>query len=137
MIVIDANILVPLFLPGPRTAASEALLEEDPDWTAPFLLKSEFRNVLAVELRRKNMTLDDAFSAMTEAEKLLAGNEFEVRSEAVLELCAQSDCSAYDCEYVALARALRIPLVTRDKALLASFPETAIRPEPFILRSAR
>jgi predicted nucleic acid-binding protein len=131
LIVIDANILVPLLIPGPGTADSEALLRKDPDWVAPLLLRSEFRNVLAVQLRRKSISLEDAFSAMTEAEKILGGSEFEVNSEVVLELCAQSDCSAYDCEYIALARALRIPLVTRDKALLAAFPDTAVRPERF------
>jgi len=132
LIVIDANILVPLLIPGPGTADSEALLRKDPDWAAPLLLRSEFRNVLAVQLRRKSLSLEDAFSAIGEAELILGENEFEVKSEVVLELCARSGCSAYDCEYVALARALRIPLITRDKALLAAFPETAVRPDQFL-----
>lgn len=132
MIVIDTNILVPLLIPGPGTADSETLLRKDPDWVAPLLLRSEFRNVLAVQLRRKSLTLEEAFSAMTEAEMILGGNEFEVKSEVVLGLCARNDCSAYDCEYVALARSLRIPLITRDKALLAAFPDTAVRPEQLL-----
>jgi predicted nucleic acid-binding protein len=132
LIIIDADILVPLLIPGPGTADSEALLIKDPDWAAPLLLRSEFRNVLAVLMKRKSLSLEAAFSVMTEAEMILGGNEFEVKSEDVLELCAQSDCSAYDCEYVALARALRIPLITRDKALLAAFPDTAVRPEQFL-----
>jgi len=134
LIVIDANILVPLLIPGPKTADSEALLKKDPDWAVPLLLRSEFRNVLAVQLRLKSISLEDAFLAMAEAEMIIGGNEFEVKSEGVLELCAQSRCSAYDCEYVALARALRIPLITRDKALLAAFPNTAVRPEKFLRR---
>jgi predicted nucleic acid-binding protein len=132
LIVIDANILVPLLIPGPGTEDSEALLGKDPDWAAPLLLRSEFRNVLAVQLRRKSLSLETAFSVMAEAEMILGENEFDVKSEVVIELCAQSFCSAYDCEYVALAQALRIPLITRDKALLAAFPDTAIRPEQFL-----
>lgn len=132
MIVIDTNILVPLIIPGPGTDDSEALLRKDPDWAAPLLLRSEFRNVLAVQLRRKNISLEEAFSAMMETEMILGGNEFEVKSEVVFELCAKNDCSAYDCEYAALARSLRISLITRDKALLAAFPDTAVRPEGFL-----
>ena len=71
---------------------------------------------------------------MAEAERILDRNEFEVKSEAVFELCAQSGCSAYDCEYVALAQSLRISLITRDKALLAAFPDTAVCPEKFLLK---
>ncbi|MDJ0588832.1 MAG: hypothetical protein QNJ72_02395 [Pleurocapsa sp. MO_226.B13] len=37
-----------------------------------------------------------------------------------------SKCSAYDCEYVALARQLEIDLVTADRKILAEFPSTAI-----------
>jgi len=134
LIVIDTNILVPLLIPGPGTEDSESLLGKDPDWATPLLLRSEFRDVLAVQLKRKSISLEDAFLAMAEAEMIIGGNEFEVKSEVVLELCAQSRCSAYDCEYVALARALRIPLITRDKALLAAFPNTAVRPEKFLRR---
>jgi predicted nucleic acid-binding protein len=134
LIVIDANILVPLLLPGPNTEESEALLKKDPDWAVPLLLRSEFRNVLAVQIKRKSISLEESLLAMAEAEKILGRNEFDVNSEVVLELCAQSGCSAYDCEYVALARSLRIPLVTRDKALLAAFPDTAIHPGKFLLK---
>jgi predicted nucleic acid-binding protein len=134
LIVIDTNILVHLIIPGRETADSEALLRKDPNWAAPLLLRSEFRNVLAVYLRRKSISLKEAFSAMTEAEMILGENEFEVKSESVLELCAQSNCSAYDCEYAALALALRVPLITRDKALLAAFPDTAVSPEKFLLK---
>jgi predicted nucleic acid-binding protein len=134
LIVIDANILVPLLLPGPNTEESEALLKKDPDWAAPLLLRSEFRNVLAVQIKRESISLEESLLAMAEAEKILGRNEFEVNSEVVLELCARSGCSAYDCEYVALARSLRVSLVTRDKALLAAFPDTAIHPGKYLLK---
>lgn len=33
-------------------------------------------------------------------------------------------CSAYDCEFVWLARDLRLPLVTADRKVLDAFPDT-------------
>jgi predicted nucleic acid-binding protein len=38
----------------------------------------------------------------------------------------RSGCSAYDCEFVALAQSLGIPLVTVDKHVLRQFPGVAI-----------
>ena len=37
-----------------------------------------------------------------------------------------SDCSAYDCEFIALAINLNTKLVTMDKKLLKAFPERAV-----------
>ena len=126
MIVVDSNILAYLYLPGDRTAAAEALLEQDPEWAAPTLWRSEFRNILAGYMRRKTVTFDQACSLQREAESLLAGAEFEVDSSSVLELVRDSDCSAYDCEFIALAIKLNTKLVTVDKKLLREFPTRAI-----------
>lgn len=126
MIVVDSNVLAYLYLPGEYTAAAEALLEQDPDWAAPILWRSEFRNILAGYIRRKAITFEQANSLQREAESLLAGSEFEVDSLSVLELVCDSDCSAYDCEFVALAMKLDTKLVTMDKKLLRGFPKRAI-----------
>ena len=126
MIVVDSNVLAYLYLPGDYTAAAEALLEQDSDWAAPILWRSEFRNILAGYMRRKAITFEQANSLQREAESLLGGAEFEVESLAVLELVRDSDCSAYDCEYVALAHHLKLPVFTADKALLKAFPEVAV-----------
>ena len=126
MIVVDSNILAYLYLPGDRTAAAEALLKQDPEWAAPVLWRSEFRNILAGYMRRKTITFDQACSLQSEAESLLAGAEFEVDSSSVLELVRDSDCSAYDCEFIALAIKLNTKLVTVDKKLLREFPTRAV-----------
>jgi len=57
------------------------------------------------------------------AEELMKENEFQVQSKDVIELAAESGCSAYDCEYVALARDSGVKLVTTDKELLKAFPD--------------
>lgn len=126
MIVVDSNVLAYLYLPGEYTAAAEALLQQDSDWAAPILWRSEFRNILAGYLRRKAITFEQAKSLQQEAESLLEGAEFEVESSAVLELVQNSDCSAYDCEFIALAMKLDTKLVTMDKKLLRAFPKRAI-----------
>ena len=126
MIVVDSNVLVYLYLPGEYTADAEALLESDPEWAAPVLWRSEFRNVLAGYMRRKTLTFDQAYAVQCEAENLLAGSEFEVDSHAVLELVRDSECSAYDCEFIALAIKLNAKLVTMDKKVLRAFPKCAV-----------
>lgn len=126
MIVVDSNVLAYLYLPSEYTAAAEALLEKDSDWAAPILWRSEFRNILAGYMRRKTITFDQANSLQREAESLLEGAEFELESHAVLELVRDSDCSAYDCEFIALAMRLDTQLVTMDKKLLRAFPKRAV-----------
>jgi len=56
VIVVDSNVIAYLYLPGDHTASAEALLEQDADWAAPLLWRSEFRNILAGYMRRKALT---------------------------------------------------------------------------------
>ncbi len=126
MIVVDSNVLAYLYLPSEYTADAEALLERDPEWAAPVLWRSEFRNILAGYMRRKTLSFDQACNMQNEAEDLLTGSEFEVDSQAVLELVRDSDCSAYDCEFIALATKLNTKLVTMDKKLLRAFRKRAV-----------
>jgi predicted nucleic acid-binding protein len=126
VIVVDSNIIAYLYLPGDYTEKAEALLEHDADWAAPLLWRSEFRNILAGCMRRKTLTFETARDLQLEAESLLAGAEHEVDSRLVLELVRDSDCSAYDCEFVALAMTLGVKLVTMDAKLLKAFPKHAL-----------
>jgi predicted nucleic acid-binding protein len=49
-----------------------------------------------------------------------------VPSVSILSLTDSSTCSAYDCEFVALARQFSVKLVTEDKKILAEFPDVAV-----------
>ncbi|MBA3772013.1 MAG: type II toxin-antitoxin system VapC family toxin [Ramlibacter sp.] len=122
MIVVDSNVIAYLYLPGEYTPLAEALLERDLEWAAPALWRSEFRNILAGYLRRGTLTFKQAHEMQTEAESLLAASEFDIDSLSVLELVRDSNCSAYDCEFVALAMRFGTKLVTMDKKLLREFP---------------
>lgn len=57
---------------------------------------------------------------------MLTGAEYEVDSRSVLELVRDSECSAYDWEFVALAKKLCTKLVTMDGNVLRSFPGIAV-----------
>jgi len=122
VIVVDTNVIAYLYLPTAQSRQAEALLQQDDDWAAPVLWRSEFRNVPAGYLRHEVLSFETACTPMREALDLLAGAEHEVDSTQVLELVRESDCSAYDCEFVALAMALGVPLVTQDRKLRAAFP---------------
>lgn len=126
MIVVDSNVLAYLYLPGEYTAVAEALMEHDPDWVAPVLWRSEFRNILAGYMRRGKLTFEQAHALQSEAEDLLNGAEYEVDSRSVIEMVRDSECSAYDCEFVALAMKLGTKLVTMDGKVLRSFPSIAV-----------
>jgi predicted nucleic acid-binding protein len=122
MVVVDTNVVAYLLLPGPQTAAAEALLEAQPTWAAPPLWRSEWRTVLCGTLRRGSLSLEQVIALQEQAETLVIGHEEPVESEAVLQLAASSGCSAYYCEFVAAAQQLDAPLVTADRALLKAFP---------------
>ena len=125
MIVVDTNVLAYLYLPSEHTAKAEALLQQHSEWAAPILWRSEFRNILTGYLRRKSLSYEQAVNIQIEAQNMLAGAEYEVDSSAVLALARDSSCSAYDCEFVALATRLNTSLITMDRALLRAFPNRA------------
>lgn len=123
MIVVDTNVLAYLYLPGTHSAAAEALLFKDSEWAAPRLWRSEFRNVLATYMRGGLLTFDDAVRIHRKAESLMADGEYDVGALEVLRLAKDSGCSAYDCEFVALAEHLDVKLVSADARLCKAFPK--------------
>ena len=131
MIVADNSVLVYFWLPGAFAEWAEAAKAQDGVWAAPVLWRAEFRNVLAGYLRRKLLTEAEANAAFLNAQKDLGAQEFTVPTERILKLVLASDCTAYDCEYVALAQDLKVPLVTTDKQILRAFPKTAVSLEKF------
>ena len=134
MIVVDTNVIAYLWLPGEFSETVEAVLKQDAAWAAPLLWRSEFRNILAGYLRRKQLTLETATRALESAEQMLAGREYHVPSDRVMSFVAKSLCSAYDCEFVALADDLSVPLVTADAQILREFPNIAVHLRDFVKR---
>jgi len=128
VIVVDTNVMVYLVAGAPSAAMAR---RRDPEWAAPVLWRSEYRNVLAGEMRRARLPVGAAVEAFRLAEWLVARREFQADAAQVLRLVAGSRCSAYDCEFVAVAQSLGVPLVTADRRLAAEFPETAVTLDAF------
>lgn len=126
MIVADVNVIAYLYLPGKFSEKVEDLLLRDGEWAVPRLWRSEFRNILSTYMRQKLLTLDAAMAIDARAEALVADNEYDVSSLAVLKLAAESGCSAYDCEYVALAEHLDAKVVSADAKLRKVFPKRVV-----------
>lgn len=132
MIVADTNLIAYLLLKGPDTALAQQVLEQDPIWAVPVLWRSEFRSVLAAYMRQRDLGVREAWRAHELAEGLVGAHEYTLGGEHVLHLVAASPCSAYDCEYVALAEDLGVQLVTSDREVLRHFPRVAIHPREFV-----
>jgi len=109
-----------------NTNKAEEALKKDSEWAAPILWRCEFRNVLAFYIRNQNLELDKAVKIMNEAAYLMNDNEYDLTSLDVLKPVEKSGCSAYDCEYVALAQDIGIQLVMSDKKILQAFSEDTI-----------
>ena len=125
-VVVDTNVIAYYWLPGANSENAVALRRRTDNWFVPKLWRSEFRNVLALYLRAGSIGLEQANALIRGAEAELVDFEREVDSVSVMELVAASACSAYDCEFIALARSMEIPLVTEDARVLREFPRTAV-----------
>ncbi len=136
MIVADVNLVAYLLLGGPEVGLAQEVFEKDSKWAAPVLWRSEFRSILASYMRQRALELSDAWQAHELAEGLLGGHEYTLGGERILQLVAVSPCSAYDCEYVALALELGVRLVTSDRQVLRYFPQVAISPRDFVRGTA-
>ena len=133
MIVVDTNIISYFYLNSNYSSTAEQIFKKDPVWAAPLLWKSEFRSVLTFYLRKKIIALPEAIEIFESAEELLKENEYEINALRVLSLSYSSGCSAYDCEFVNLAKDLNVFLITQDKKVLHNFQDIAISMDKFLL----
>ena len=132
MIVVDTNILIYYFVKSDHSETAVQIHRKDPIWVAPFLWRSEFRNTLLLYLRKELLTLPQIFRLVQTAEDKMRNHEFHVMADEVFKIANVSSCSAYDCEFVALAKELGALLVTADKNILRDFPGTAVSPQQFV-----
>ena len=132
MIVAGHSVLVSFWLPGDFTELAEAAKARDGVWAAPVSWRAEFRNMLAAWLRRGLLSETEAAAAYLNCRKDLGAYEYSVPVEHVLKFVLASRCAAAECEYVALAQDLDVPLVTTDKQVLREFPKIAVSLEKFV-----
>lgn len=132
MIVVDSNVVAYYWVNGPLTEIARRVQRNDPEWHAPVLWRSEMRSVLTGFLRDGSLDGAQIARIMAAAEESFAGCEHIVPSDKVFRLAGETRLSAYDCEFVALASMLGVPLVTADKAVLKTFPEQAMTMQRFV-----
>jgi predicted nucleic acid-binding protein len=133
MIVVDTDVIASFWIKTTRTDVAVSVRRRDPDWFAPVLWRSEFRSVLRKYMVAGHMSYDDAVQIAQLAVRSFRGKEFMVDSDAVLRLVEKTGHSSYDCEYVALAQALDLNLVTGDRRVADLFGEVAVLMERFTL----
>jgi len=132
VICVDTNIICYRYMASPFSAAADAAWAKDPDWIVPILWRSEFRNAMARSIRQRSLTVEEASAIANLAEATLDRKEFTISTSAVLQLVSRSNCSAYDCEFVALAHANGVRLLTIDRQILHEFTEVAVSLNKFV-----
>ena len=134
MIVVDTNVIHYCWVRGQNTELAQAVRRQDPDWHAPILWRSELRNVLTAYLQQGLMSRAEIVGVLSLADRALAESEHIVGDDLVLDIVASCTLTACDAEFVALAGALSVPLVTADKAVLKAFPDRAVTMDAFVGR---
>ena len=127
MIAVDTNVMVYLLTGAGPGEKAVTLLARDPEWTAPPILMSELRNVLAGLIRAKRLTSSDAVEMCLDAQEILGDRVAYVPSGPVMDVALAHDLNAHDAEFVVLARRLGVPLVTEDQRILEGAPDVAVR----------
>lgn len=137
MVVVDANVLVALGVPGALQERAFSALRLDDAWHAPSMWRHEVRNVMATQVRLRMIDRARAVRMLEDLEGMIGRSTHFLGHAEVLELAAWSGLSAYDAEYVALALVLDCPLVTQDRAIQRAFPRTAYSLDGFVGGRAR
>jgi len=125
MIVVDTSIIAHLWIPSQYSDLTKQLLTIDRDWISPYLWKSEFRNVVFKYLRKDLIEKNKALEITSFAEEFMLHREYEVPSKEIVSLGINSKLSAYDCEFVCLAKLKDVNLITLDREISKEFPKIA------------
>lgn len=132
MIVVDANVIAYRFIAGEKTGLSCQVQEKDAEWVVPALWRHEFLNVLATAARAGIIDTVEACTIWRSAFRILGNNEQAVNYEKSLCCAVDSRISAYDAQYITLARTLNCLCITEDARLHKTFPKEAISMRAFL-----
>ncbi len=122
MLVVDTNIIAPLYIRSAYTDGVHQLRRRDGLWrTDPFAI-IEFSNVLATYQRARYLTTTEAQRCLAQADRFLRPHYVEVPHSAALELAIRHGVTAYDARFLALAQRLGLRLITEDNKLRTAAP---------------
>ncbi len=120
MIVADANVIAYWLIEGEFTALARRLYDREPTWVVPALCRHELANVIANYVKHRAMVVADVPLLWRNLESLVGGREYDVDYVEVIALAANNGISAYDAQYLYLAKSLGVLLITQDKRLATS-----------------
>ena len=132
MIVADTTLLANFYLEEGSQGEAMAVFERDEDWYASPLWRFELHSTLLKYIRARRLTISRCERILAKAGGLLHERERETSDAQVLQAAIGYGISAYDATHVALARQLRVPLITFDKKLVRAVPGIARSPEDFL-----
>jgi predicted nucleic acid-binding protein len=123
MILADTNLVVALVVSHPSRPAAEALYEKDPDWHLADWWQIELANALRNYHRAGQLETSEALVALDLGRSLFPpANIHPVDPIETLRIACESNISAYDARFVALARNFGQKLVTEDSRLRKACP---------------
>jgi predicted nucleic acid-binding protein len=123
VIVVDTNVIFPLFIRSAESAEAIALRKRDNAWRTEPLALIEFSNILATYQRAKFLTASEAAQHLQTAESFLGPQLFPVSHQDALEMALQYGVTAYDARFLTVAEKLGVKLVTEDARLRAAAPD--------------
>lgn len=132
MIVADTNIVVYLLTDCPQRTMATWVREIDSDWCLPFLWRHEWLNVLSNLARQGYIKKSDSALLWHNAIRLFSSGEQSVKMVDALEIAIEHNVSAYDAQYIALAKESAVPCITEDRRLIKTFPHVAISMQSFL-----
>ena len=126
MIVVDTNVMVRLLMGGADGTDAAVLFERETEWAAPSILMSELHNVLIGFVRRGALTSEQAKAMSDDAAVVLGGRIAGVSGHQVIDVALECGLSAYDAQFVTLARVLGVPLATLENEVLRGAADVAV-----------
>ena len=118
MIVVDASAMIDALIVGPRSAAVMQRLRQEQTFAAPHLLDVEVAQVSRRLVRTGQLAPANALAALANLIALPITRYPHTRLIA-RAFAVRNNVTVYDGIYIALAEALKIPLITCDAKLAA------------------
>jgi predicted nucleic acid-binding protein len=127
VLIVDTNLVIALVVTHPLHDEARALLANDAEWHLPDWWQIELSNALRNYHRAGQLETDEALAAQNRAITLFPpGNTHPVDLAETLRIACESNISAYDARFIALARNFGLKLVTEDARLRKACPDDTL-----------
>lgn len=127
MVLADTNLVIPLLIEHEQRENALDLFQRDPDWHLPDWWQIELTNVLRNYHRAELFSLEELLEIQRRACYLLPrANTHPVELQITLRIACESNISADDARFIALARTFGQKLVTEDSRLRRACPQDTL-----------